>query len=147
MTNPVNNPKSSSGNQAPVAKAEISTNEKPSNEPTSVQSPQSTEVSTQVLHPQIVQSKSANTVFERLDEGLKMREQFNIAKDRVIEFENFYKNYDNSGLIMTIRQRSDNSEINSQHVPIILGYIEKELVQKGKEHIKKMESAIINFTI
>ena len=69
MSNPVTNPKSSTATQVPVSKVETQTTEKPSNG--EVQEQKGIEVSPQVLHPQIIESKSANTVFERLDEGLK----------------------------------------------------------------------------
>ena len=144
MSNPVNIPKSSTATQVPVAKVETPTTEKPTNG--GVQEQKGIEVSPQVLHPQIIESKSANTVFERLDEGLKMKEQFNKSKERVGEFEDFSKNYEDEGLVMKIANVGTGATIQIQNVEMILDFI-NNLVKSGKTHLKALETEIVNFTI
>jgi hypothetical protein len=104
MTNPVNT--SAKSNGTPVAKAETPTEKGKINgtepivtEEQNRSAAQPIEVSAQL---QVIEVKSANAVFDRLDEGLKMKEQFNKAKERVGEFEDFSKDYGDEGLIMTI---------------------------------------------
>lgn len=101
------------------------------------------EVSAQL---QVIELKSANAVFDRLDEGLKMKEQFNKAKERVGEFEDFSKDYGDEGLVMTISNVGTGKNIQIQNVAMILDFI-NNLVKTGKTHLKALESEIVNFTI
>lgn len=144
MSNPVA-PVKNNGTTTPVAKTEKVATEKSlatvQNHPSSDQS--SVEIVPQV---QIVESKSANAVFDRLDEGLKMKEQFNKAKERVGEFEDFSKDYGDEGLVMTISNVGTNKNIQIQNVAMILDFI-NNLVKTGKTHLKALETEIVNFTI
>jgi hypothetical protein len=145
MTNPVNT--SAKSNGTPVAQAKAETpNEKGKingTEPIVTEEQKPIEVSTQL---QVVEVKSANAVFDRLDEGLKMKEQFNKAKERVGEFEDFSKDYGDEGLVMTISNVGTGKNIQIQNVAMILDFI-NNLVKTGKTHLKALESEIVNFTI
>ncbi len=144
MTNSVN---TSTKNNTPVAPAKVETpNEKGKingTEPIVTEEQKPIEVSTQL---QVVEVKSANAVFDRLDEGLKMKEQFNKAKERVGEFEDFSKDYGDEGLIMTISNVGTGKNIQIQNVAMILDFI-NNLVKTGKTHLKALETEIVNFTI
>jgi hypothetical protein len=145
MTNPVNT--SAKSNGTPVAQAKAETpNEKGKingTEPIVTEEQKPIEVSTQL---QVVEVKSANAVFDRLDEGLKMKEQFNKAKERVGEFEDFSKDYGDEGLVMTISNVGTGKNIQIQNVAMILDFI-NNLVKTGKTHLKALETEIVNFTI
>ena len=147
MTNSVNTSVKNNGNGTPVAPAKAETpNEKGKingTEPIVTEEQKPIEVSTQL---QVVEVKSANAVFDRLDEGLKMKEQFNKAKERVGEFEDFSKDYGDEGLIMTISNVGTGKNIQIQNVAMILDFI-NNLVKTGKTHLKALESEIVNFTI
>ena len=144
MTNPVNTPAKNGSAVAP-AKAETSNEKGKINgtEPIVTEEPKPMEVSAQL---QVVELKSANAVFDRLDEGLKMKEQFNKAKERVGEFEDFSKDYGDEGLIMTIANVGTNKTIQIQNVAMILDFI-NNLVKTGKTHLKALETEIVSFTI
>jgi len=155
MSNLVNTPAknnggSSNGSSVTPAKAETQTEKGKINstEPIVTEeqkrsAAQPIEVSTQL---QVIELKSANAVFDRLDEGLKMKEQFNKAKERVGEFEDFSKDYGDEGLVMTISNVGTNKNIQIQNVAMILDFI-NNLVKTGKTHLKALETEIINFTI
>ncbi len=147
MTNSVNTSVKNNGNGTPVAPAKAETpNEKGKingTEPIVTEEQKPIEVSTQL---QVVEVKSANAVFDRLDEGLKMKEQFNKAKERVGEFEDFSKDYGDEGLIMTISNVGTGKNIQIQNVAMILDFI-NNLVKTGKTHLKALETEIVNFTI
>ena len=144
MTNSVN---TSTKNNTPVAPAKVETpNEKGKingTEPIVTEEQKPIEVSAQL---QVVEVKSANAVFDRLDEGLKMKEQFNKAKERVGEFEDFSKDYGDEGLVMTISNVGTGKNIQIQNVAMILDFI-NNLVKTGKTHLKALETEIVNFTI
>jgi len=149
MTNPVNT-SAKNNNGTPVAKAEtpiekgkINGTEPIVTEEQNRSAAQPIEVSAQL---QVVEVKSANAVFDRLDEGLKMKEQFNKAKERVGEFEDFSKDYGDEGLVMTISNVGTGKNIQIQNVAMILDFI-NNLVKTGKTHLKALESEIVNFTI
>jgi hypothetical protein len=145
MSNPVNTPAKNNSNSTPVAKAETATDKGKINgtEPIVTEEQKPIEVSTQL---QVIELKSANAVFDRLDEGLKMKEQFNKAKERVGEFEDFSKDYGDEGLIMTISNVGTNKNIQIQNVAMILDFV-NNLVKTGKTHLKALETEIVNFTI
>ncbi|GAB2642281.1 hypothetical protein GCM10027035_40270 [Emticicia sediminis] len=146
MTNPVNTPaKNNNGTPVAQAKAETATDKGKINgtEPIVTEEPKPMEVSAQL---QVIEVKSANAVFDRLDEGLKMKEQFNKAKERVGEFEDFSKDYGDEGLVMTISNVGTNKNIQIQNVAMILDFI-NNLVKTGKTHLKALETEIVNFTI
>ena len=145
MSNPVNTPAKNNSNSTPVAKAETATDKGKINgtEPIVTEEQKPIEVSTQL---QVIELKSANAVFDRLDEGLKMKEQFNKAKERVGEFEDFSKDYGDEGLIMTISNVGTNKNIQIQNLDMILDFI-NNLVKTGKTHLKALETEIVNFTI
>lgn len=145
MSNPVNTPAKNNSNSTPVAKAETATDKGKINgtEPIVTEEPKPMEVSAQL---QVIEVKSANAVFDRLDEGLKMKEQFNKAKERVGEFENFSKDYGDEGLVMTISNVGTNKNIQIQNVAMILDFI-NNLVKTGKTHLKALETEIVSFTI
>ena len=145
MTNPVNTSAKSNGTPVAQAKAETPTEKGKINgtEPIVTEEQKTIEVSTQL---QVVEVKSANAVFDRLDEGLKMKEQFNKAKERVGEFEDFSKDYGDEGLVMTISNVGTGKNIQIQNVAMILDFI-NNLVKTGKTHLKALETEIVNFTI
>ncbi len=147
MTNSVNTSVKNNGNGTPVAPAKAETpNEKGKingTEPIVTEEQKPIEVSTQL---QVIELKSANAVFDRLDEGLKMKEQFNKAKERVGEFEDFSKDYGDEGLIMTISNVGTGKNIQIQNVAMILDFI-NNLVKTGKTHLKALETEIVNYTI
>ncbi|GGD48466.1 hypothetical protein GCM10011514_10650 [Emticicia aquatilis] len=151
MTNPVNTPtKNSNGSPShgtPVAPAKAETVAEKSKingtEPIVTEEQKPIEVSAQL---QVIELKSANAVFDRLDEGLKMKEQFNKAKERVGEFEDFSKDYGDEGLVMTISNVGTNKNIQIQNVAMILDFV-NNLVKTGKTHLKALETEIVNFTI
>lgn len=144
MTNPVNTP-AKNGSAVVQAKAETATEKSKTNgtEPIVTEESKPIEVSAQL---QVIEVKSANAVFDRLDEGLKMKEQFNKAKERVGEFEDFSKDYGDEGLVMTISNVGTNKNIQIQNVAMILDFI-NNLVKTGKTHLKALETEIVNFTI
>lgn len=143
MSNPVA-PVKTNGT-APVAKAETVTTEKGL---ATIQDHRSADQSGVEIVPQIqvVESKSANAVFDRLDEGFKMKEQFNKAKERVGEFEGFSNDYGDEGLVMTIANVGTNKNIQIQNVAMILDFV-NNLVKTGKTHLKALETEIVNFKI
>jgi hypothetical protein len=150
MSNPVNTPAKNNSNSTPVAKAETATEKGKINgtepivtEEQNRSAAQPIEVSAQL---QVIELKSANAVFDRLDEGLKMKEQFNKAKERVGEFEDFSKDYGDEGLVMTISNVGTNKNIQIQNVAMILDFV-NNLVKTGKTHLKALETEIVNFTI
>jgi hypothetical protein len=146
MSNPVNIPaKNNNGTPVAPAKAETPTEKGKINGTESIvtEEQKPIEVSAQL---QVIELKSANAVFDRLDEGLKMKEQFNKAKERVGEFEDFSKDYGDEGLIMTISNVGTNKNIQIQNVAMILDFI-NNLVKTGKTHLKALETEIVNFTI
>lgn len=146
MTNPVNtSAKNNNGSAVASAKAETPNEKGKINgtEPIVTEEQKPIEVSAQL---QVIELKSANAVFDRLDEGLKMKEQFNKAKERVGEFEDFSKDYGDEGLIMTISNVGTNKNIQIQNVAMILDFI-NNLVKTGKTHLKALETEIVNFTI
>lgn len=146
MSNPANNSTvKTNGTTATVAKTETVATEKSL---ATVQDHRSADQSSVEIVPQIqvVESKSANAVFERLEDGLKMKEQFNKAKERVTEFEDFSKNYEDEGLIMKIENVGTGDSIQIQNVAMILDFI-NNLVKTGKTHLKALENEIVNFTI
>ena len=145
MTNPVNTSAKNNGNGTPVAKAETPIEKGKINgtEPIVTEEQKPIEVSAQL---QVIELKSANAVFDRLDEGLKMKEQFNKAKERVGEFEDFSKDYGDEGLVMTISNVGTGKNIQIQNVAMILDFI-NNLVKTGKTHLKALETEIVNFTI
>jgi hypothetical protein len=149
MTNSVNTP-AKNGSAVVTAKAETATEKGKINgtEPIITEEQkrsdaQPIEVSAQL---QVIELKSANAVFDRLDEGLKMKEQFNKAKERVGEFEDFSKDYGDEGLVMTISNVGTNKNIQIQNVAMILEFV-NNLVKTGKTHLKALETEIVNFTI
>ena len=144
MSNPVA-PVKNNGMTATVAKTETATTEKGL---ATIQDHQSADQSSAEIVPQvqIVESKSANAVFERLVDGLKMKEQFNKSKERVNEFEDFSKDYGDEGLVMTIANVGTGKNIQIQNVAMILDFI-NNLVKTGKTHLKALETEIVNFTI
>ena len=145
MTNPVNTSAKNNGTPVAPTKAETLNEKGKTNgtEPIVTEEQKPIEVSAQL---QVVEVKSANAVFDRLDEGLKMKEQFNKAKERVGEFEDFSKDYGDEGLIMTISNVGTNKNIQIQNVAMILDFI-NNLVKTGKTHLKALETEIVNFTI
>jgi len=150
MTNPVNTPAKNNSTAVAPVKAETATEKGKTNgtEPIVTEeqkrsAAQPIEVSMQL---QVIELKSANAVFDRLDEGLKMKEQFNKAKERVGEFEDFSKDYGDEGLIMSISNVGTNKNIQIQNVAMILEFV-NNLVKTGKAHLKALETEIINFTI
>ena len=145
MSNPVNIPAKNNNGTVAQAKAETPTEKGKTNgtEPIVTEEQKPFEVSAQL---QVIELKSANAVFDRLDEGLKMKEQFNKAKERVGEFEDFSKDYGDEGLIMTISNVGTNKNIQIQNVAMILDFI-NNLVKTGKTHLKALEMEIVNFTI
>jgi hypothetical protein len=150
MTNPVNTPAKNNSTAVAPVKAETATEKGKTNgtEPIVTEeqkrsAAQPIEVSMQL---QVIELKSANAVFDRLDEGLKMKEQFNKAKERVGEFEDFSKDYGDEGLIMSISNVGTNKNIQIQNVAMILEFV-NNLVKTGKTHLKALETEIVNFTI
>ena len=150
MSNLVNTPAknnggSSNGTTVTLAKVETPTEKGKINDTEQIitEEQKRIEVSAQL---QVIELKSANTVFDRLDEGLKMKEQFNKAKERVGEFEDFSKDYGDEGLIMTISNVGTNKNIQIQNVAMILEFV-NNLVKTGKTHLKALETEIVNFTI
>jgi hypothetical protein len=138
MSNPVKN-------VTPVSnpKVEVATGkESVENQALTVQEPK-TESPTTL---KVVEVKTATTVFERLEEGLKMKEIFNKSKERVGEFEDFAKNYADEGLVMKIENIGTSDSIQIQNVAMILEFIHN-LVKTGKAHLKQLEGEIINFSI
>ncbi len=145
MANLTNNTSAkSNGTSTAVAKVEVAT----TTENAPLQDHRSADQSSVEIVPQIqiVESKSANAVFDRLDEGFKMKEQFNKAKERVGEFEDFSKDYGDEGLIMTIANVGTGKNIQIQNVAMILDFI-NNLVKTGKTHLKALENEIVNFKI
>jgi hypothetical protein len=150
MSNLVNTPAknnggSSNGTTVTLAKVETPTEKGKINDTEQIitEEQKPIEVSAQL---QVIELKSANAVFDRLDEGLKMKEQFNKAKERVGEFEDFSKDYGDEGLVMTISNVGTNKNIQIQNVAMILDFI-NNLVKTGKTHLKALETEIVNFTI
>lgn len=97
--------------------------------------------------PQIIQTKTALSVFERLDEGIKMREHFNRFKDKVDEFDNFAKNYGDEALILEVQNVGAKTKVSLQSVPMILDFIRNVVVKTGREHLTQMEKEIVNFSL
>jgi hypothetical protein len=97
--------------------------------------------------PQIIQTKTALSVFERLDEGIKMREHYNKFKDKVDEFDNFAKSYSDEALVLEIQNVGAKTKVSLQSVPMILDFIRNVVVKTGREHLTQMEKEIVNFSL
>lgn len=96
---------------------------------------------------QIVGRKTANDVFEKLEQGNRMREGFNKFKERVEMCEKFASGYNNEALTMTIKNAGTGAELEIQHISLILEFIEDKLVKAGKNHLRQLEEQIVNFAL
>lgn len=95
----------------------------------------------------IVTTRTATGVFDRLDEGIKMKEQYTRFKEKVEEFDNFVKNYDDEGLSMKIENIGTGDSVQLQSVPMILDFIKNVVVKAGRTHLKAMEDEIVQFVL
>ncbi len=143
MSIPVSTPAKNNGSTVVGTKVETVIEKEKINGSESIVTEDKKQVSTQM---QVIELKSTTAVFDRLDEGLKMKEQFNKSKERVGEFEDFSKDYGDEGLVMSISNVGTNKSIQIQNVAMILDFI-NNLVKTGKTHLKVLESEIVNFTI
>lgn len=96
---------------------------------------------------QVVELKTAKFVFDRLEQGIKMKEQFNKFREKVEEFETFATDYEEEGLVMEITNIGTGNKVELKSVPMILDFIENVVVKAGKNHLKQMEQEIVNFAI
>lgn len=96
---------------------------------------------------QLVNRKTANDVFERLEQGNRMKEGFNKFKEKLDVCEKFANNYNNEALCMTIQNIGTGDELEIQNIHLILEFVEEKLVKAGKNHLKQLEEQIINFSL
>lgn len=96
---------------------------------------------------QIVNRKTPNDVFERLEQGYRLRENFNKFKEKLDVCENFAGGYNNEALAMTIQNLGTGDEINIQSIPMILDFVNDKVIKAGRNHLKNLEEEIVNFAI
>ena len=96
---------------------------------------------------QVVNRKTPNDVFERLEQGYRLRENFNKFKEKLDVCENFAGGYNNEALAMTIQNLGTGDEINIQSIPMILDFVNDKVIKAGRNHLKNLEEEIVNFAI
>lgn len=89
--------------------------------------------------------RSVTSVFEKLQQGQKLQENYQKAKNRLSEIENFKSEFDGSGLEMTIVNRQG-AEINFSIQESICKYIDAQ-IEHGKEVVGFLEAKIVEFSI
>lgn len=109
-------------------------------------------VEVKVLSPtenalQLVSRKTANDVFERLEQGNRMKEGFNRFKEKLEVCEKFSSDYNNEALSMTIQNIGTGDVLEIQNIHLILEFVEEKLVKAGKQHLKQLEEQIISFSL
>jgi hypothetical protein len=140
MSNPRNNDPNKSKSASDLAKA----NETPETvaEEVAVISP-----SQEVNSLQIVGRKTPSEVFDRLEQGNQMRENFNRFKEKLDVCEKFANGYNNEALALTIQNLGTGDEIQIQSIPLILEFVNEKVVTAGRSHLKRLEDEIVNFAI
>jgi hypothetical protein len=96
---------------------------------------------------QVLGKKTTNDVFEKLEHGNKLRENFGKFKEKLDVCENFESSYNSEALIMTIQNLGTGAEIKIQSIPMILDFVNEKVIKAGKNHLKHLEDEIINFVI
>jgi hypothetical protein len=95
----------------------------------------------------ILPTKTATAIFDRLEEGIKMKEQYTKFKEKVDEFDSFVRDYDDEGLSMKIENIGTGNAVQLQSVPMILDFIKNVVVKAGRKHLKDMEDEIVQFVL
>jgi hypothetical protein len=140
MSNPRNNDPSKSKSASDLTKANETT-ETVAEEVAVLPTPQ--EANTL----QIVGRKTPSEVFDRLEQGNQMRENFNRFKEKLDVCEKFAGGYNNEALAMTIKNLGTGEEIQIQSIPLILEFVNDKVVTAGRSHLKRLEDEIVNFAI
>jgi hypothetical protein len=96
---------------------------------------------------QVMNRKTPNDVFEKLEQGYRLRENFNKFKEKLDVCENFASGYNNEALAMTIQNLGTGEEINIQSIPMILEFVNDRVIKAGRNHLKNLEEEIVNFTL
>lgn len=96
---------------------------------------------------QIVGRKTANDVFEKLEQGNRMREGYNRFKERLDVCEKFATGYNNEALIMNIKNVGTGEELEIQNINLILDFVQDKLVSAGKNHLRQLEEQIVSFAL
>ncbi len=96
---------------------------------------------------QIIGRKTPNDVFEKLEQGNKLRENFHRFKEKFDVCGEFKTNYNNEALLMTIQNLGTGAEIKIQSIPMILEFVEDKVIKAGKNHLEHLEDEILNFAI
>ncbi len=96
---------------------------------------------------QIVGRKTANDVFEKLEQGNRMLEGYNRFKERLDVCEKFATGYNNEALIMNIKNVGTGEELEIQNINLILDFVQDKLVSAGKNHLRQLEEQIVSFAL
>lgn len=96
---------------------------------------------------QIVGRKTANDVFEKLEQGNRMREGYNRFKEKLDVCEKFATGYNNEALIMNIKNVGTGEELEIQNINLILDFVQDKLVSAGKNHLRQLEEQIVSFAL
>lgn len=96
---------------------------------------------------QIVGRKTANDVFEKLEQGNRMREGYNRFKEKLDVCEKFATGYNNEALIMNIKNVGTGEVLEIQNINLILDFVQDKLVSAGKNHLRQLEEQIVSFAL
>lgn len=95
----------------------------------------------------VVGRKTPNDVFERLEHGNAMRENYSRFKEKLEVCENFEKNYNNEALLLTVQNLGTGAEIQIQSIPMILEFVSEKVIKAGQSRLKALEDEIVSFAI
>jgi hypothetical protein len=95
----------------------------------------------------VVGRKSPTEVFERLEHGNAMRENYNRFKEKLEVCESFEKNYNNEALLLTVQNLGTGAEIQIQSIPMILEFVGEKVIKAGQSRLKALEDEIVSFAI
>jgi hypothetical protein len=89
--------------------------------------------------------RNVTAVFEKLQQGQKLHDNYNKAKNRLTEIEDFKNEFDGSGLEMTITNRQG-TEISFAMQENICKFIDGQ-IEHGREVVGFLESKVMEFSI
>lgn len=96
---------------------------------------------------QIFGRKTPNDVFEKLEQGNAMRENYNRFKEKLEVCETFEKSYNNEALSLTVQNLGTGAEIQIQSIPLILEFVNEKIIKARKARLKALEDEIVSFAI
>lgn len=89
--------------------------------------------------------RNVTSVFEKLQQGQKLHDSYQKAKNRLTDIEDFKSEFDGSGLEMVITNRQG-TELTFTMQESIVKYIDAQ-IEHGKEIVGYLEAKVIEFSI